>query len=324
MRSMYRQVFVFTIIFSGAMFNGSMFNGAMFNGAMFVSAAAKPAAKISSVTVTSDSNGVEVEIAASEAVAMRSQVATGPDRLVLDFPNALPGSDLHNQAIDRGEVNGIRVGLFSQNPPVTRVVIDLKSAQQYRIYPSGKTVLVKLLNGEEHGTAPAHVAAVSFTRVPVKPAPKMEVDYKNGQLSIWADKASLAEVLNEVHSKTGTDIPIPPGAAQEQMVANIGPAPVREALTALLNGSRFNFIMVGADNDPAKLKSVILTFRGTGVSQPAIATPEPPPVTDSEPQPEPPPQPEMQPEVQPQPEMQPPPQEQQAPPEAQQEAPPPQ
>ena len=75
---------------------------------------------------------------------MRSQVTTGPDRLVLDFPNALPGSDLHNQTINRGGVNGIRVGLFSQNPPVTRVVIDLKSAQQYRIYPSGKTVLVKL------------------------------------------------------------------------------------------------------------------------------------------------------------------------------------
>jgi len=309
MRSMYRQLFVFTLMFSGA---------------MFVSAAVKPGAKISSVTVTNGSNGIEVEIAASEAVAMRSQVTTGPDRLVLDFPNALPGSDLHNQTINRGGVNGIRVGLFSQNPPVTRVVIDLKSAQRYRIYPSGKTVLVKLLNDEKHATVPAHVAAVSFTPVPVKAAPKMEVDYRNGQLSIWADKASLAEVLTEVHSKTGTDIPIPPGAAQEQMVANIGPAPVREALTALLNGSRFNFIMVGSDNDPAKLKSVILTFRGTGVSQPAIATPEPPPVTENEPQPEPPPQPEMQPEVQPQPEMQPPPQEQQAPPEAQQEVPPPQ
>ncbi len=287
---------------------------------LFSAAAAKPEAKITSVTVTDGSNGIEVEIAASQAVALRSQVASEPDRLVLDFPNALPGSDLHNQTVNRGQVNDIRVGIFSQNPPVTRVVIDLKSPQHYRIYPSGKTVLVKLMDGELQPVMQARLAGVSYTRVPVKPAPKLAVDYKNGLLSIWADKASLAEVLNEIHSQTGADIPIPPGAAQEQMVANISPAPLREALVALLNGSRFNFIMVDSDRDPGKLKSVILTFRGTGVSQPAITPAEPPPVTENEPQPEPAPQPEMQ----AQPESQPPPGEGPPPQEPPPESPPPQ
>jgi hypothetical protein len=132
---------------------------------------------------------------------------------------------------------------------------------------------------------------------------------------------SLAQVLNEVRRKIGADIPIPLGAAQEQVVANIGLMPVRDALTSLLNGSRFNFILVGSERDPAKLKSVILTFRGsTGISQPAMAPSPQPPVTENEPEPEPQPEPQMQPE-QPQPQEAPQ-QQQEAP--VQQETPQPQ
>ena len=305
-----RHVFFFLLMIAGGRF----------------AAAAKPAATISSFTVTSGSNGTEVEIAASQPVTLRSQVATSPDRLVLDFPDTLPGTNLRNQTINRGEVNGVRVGLFAQNPPVTRLVVDLKSPLHYRIYPSGKTVIVRLMSDEQQAAVRAHISAVSYAPIPTKPAPRMEVQYQDGRLSIRADKVSLAEVLNEVHSKTGTEIPIPPGAAQEQVVANIGLLPIREALTALLNGSRFNFIMVGSDGDPTKLKSVILSFRNGGVSQPAIASPEPAVAGG---QPDPAPQPEMQPQPeppQPQPEMQPQPQEQQPPPEVPQpqDAPPPQ
>jgi hypothetical protein len=268
-----------------------------------VQVAVRPVARVSSVAVTSGSNGIEVEITANQPVAPRSQVTTGPDRLVLDFPDTLPGSNLHNQIVNRGEVKGIRVGLFAQNPPVTRVVIDLKSPQHYRIYPSGKTVIVKLMTDQQQAAMRAHVNAVSYSPEPPKPAPKLEVEYQTGRLSILADNVSLAQVLNEIHRKTGTDIPIPPGAAQEQMVANIGPLPLRDAVASLLNGSRFNFIMVGSETDPAKLKSVILTYRGAGgMSQPAMAPSPQPPVTENEPDPEP----QMQPEMQAQPQETPP------------------
>ena len=267
---------------------------------------AKPVARVNSVTVTGASGIVDVEIAASQSLPMRSQVATAPDRLILDFPNALPGSDLRNQAINRGEVKGIRVGLFAQNPPVTRVVVDLKSAQPYRIYPSGKTVIVKLLTGEQQAAARANPGSlfnpVSYT--PPPPPPVLAVEYKNGLLSIQAERVSLAQVLSEIQRKTGAEIPIPSMAAQEQVVLGIGLTPIKEALTALLNGSRFNFIIVGGDRDSSQVKSVILTFRGGGgTSQPMIAPP-PPPVTEGQPEP----QYEAPQEVQPQPEVQPVPQ----------------
>ncbi len=297
-----------------------------------VKLAATPPARVNQVTVTPGGSGMDFEITTTRSVPMRSQVVTGPDRLILDFPGALPGRDLHDQSINSGQVKGVRVGLFAHNPPVTRVVIDLKSAQPYRVYPSGKTVMVKLLTGDKQVAAgdagkpiqdsrrtdanstDARINPVSYTPpVPAKPVPALNVQFQNGRMSILAHDVSLAQVLSEVQHKTGADIPIPSAAAQEQVVADIGLLPVRDALTALLNGSRFNFVMVGADNDPSKLKSLILTFRGGSASQPAIAPPSPEPaVVDTPPDPEPPqaeiqaqPDPQPQPEAQPQPEPQP-------------------
>jgi hypothetical protein len=252
-------------------------------------AATKSPATVESVKVTTTGSGASVEIATSQPVALRSQVITDPDRLILDFPNAQPASDLRTKLLNQGDVKGFRVARFSENPPTTRVVIDLNNPQHYQIFPDGKTVIVKLKSDDQQAAVKAHLDNVAYTPAPSRP--KMEVDYNAGRLHIRADHASLSEVLGEVQRQTGTDIPIPPGAAQEQIVAVIGPAPIREALVSLLNGSRFNFILVDSENEPGKLKSVILTYRGAGgISQPAMTSPEPP-GTQAEPQPEPQPEP---------------------------------
>jgi AMIN domain len=257
---------------------------------------AKPVAILQSVTVTSNAGGINVEIAASEPVSPRSQVIADPDRLILEFSNSQPAPNLRSKLLNQGDIKGFRVARFSANPPVTRVVIDLNRPQHYQIFPDGKTVIVKLMSDEQQTASKAHLANASFSPEPPKPVATMQVDYRNGRLSITADKATLAQVLKEVQSRTGTDIPIPPGAAQEPIFAHIGPLPLRDALVSLLNGSRYNFILVDSDREPGKLKSVILTYRGSGgASQPAIANPQQP-VIDSTPDAD---QQPMPPEVQP-------------------------
>src|SRR5271165_1443232 len=62
-------------------------------------------------------SSLEVEIAASGPIAPHAQIIPSPDRLVIDFPNALPAQGLHTLAINSGEVKQARVGLFSSNPP---------------------------------------------------------------------------------------------------------------------------------------------------------------------------------------------------------------
>src|SRR5207245_10786489 len=118
-------------------------------------------------------------------------------------------------------------------------------------------------------TAANRPPAIARPIQPSKPVTNVEVEFRNGELTISADKATLAEVLYEVHRQTGADIPIPSGAEREQVVGSFGPAPAREVMASLLNGSRFNFILVASDQDPSQLRSVVLTPRGDAAPQPA-------------------------------------------------------
>lgn len=271
-------------------------------------AAPQAAATIRHVAVLGRGRGIEVEIVASGPVTPQAQVVTGPDRIVIDFPNTFPGSALRPIMVNRGKVKRVRSGLFSANPPVTRVVVDLKSAQPYQVVSAGNRVVVKLSGGSEEARAfhtqfeivqslavsPQATVPPAEAPAQVTPPRRMEVEFRNGRLRIWADKVTLAELLNEVHRKTGADIPIPAGAEQELVVANMGPGPAQDVLATLLNGSRFNFIMVGSKDDPVQLRSVLLSPKGGPLRQPvdyppaapvAQAAPAPAPAAEEEPEP---------------------------------------
>src|SRR5215469_4222014 len=101
-------------------------------------------ATIRRITLRKDRKYVEFEINASQRVDPETRVLSRPDRLVIDFPNAVPGSELHNLSVDQGEVLDVRVGLFDKNPPVTRIVLDLKTPQNFQILPSGSTVIIRV------------------------------------------------------------------------------------------------------------------------------------------------------------------------------------
>src|SRR5258708_32240328 len=87
---------------------------------------------------------IEVEIQTSGSVAPNTQAITGPDRIVVDFPGALPAAELRALQVNRGALKGIRSGLFFSNPPITRIVLDLSEPQSYRISTTQNTTVVKL------------------------------------------------------------------------------------------------------------------------------------------------------------------------------------
>jgi hypothetical protein len=252
---------------------------------------------------------MEVEIQTSGApVAPDAQAITGPDRIVVDFPGALPAAELRGLKVNRGALKGIRTGLFFDNPPITRIVLDLLEPQSYQISTIQNAIVVKLsavkqgpvsaagakspdvpaapaakLQNAALATdtpaagskvAPAQVSAavanaVANTTLPLVPAvsaaaPKalVTVTFENGMLRIHAEKATLSEVLFEVQRQTQAEIAIPAGAEQEEVVADLGPAPARDVLAALLNGSAYNFIFVG---DELTLERVILTRRDSSI-----------------------------------------------------------
>jgi hypothetical protein len=249
------------------------------------------------VQVLDSKNAVEIEVEGSDRLLPETQVLTGPDRLVVDFPNALPGNAVRNQVVNRGEVKSVRVGLFQSSPPVTRVVLDLKTAQSFQVFPYGRTVIIKVTGGAPVASTNANgkvevddfpptvrpgLLSASYNTaggsVQTPPAPAkspLEVTFRNGLLSIHANKASLSEILFAVHQRTGAEVAVAAGAETEQVVAEYGPAPAPEVLARLLNGSRFNFLILSSPDNPQKLDRVILSLRGNGAVVPLQQIPAP-------------------------------------------------
>jgi AMIN domain len=232
------------------------------------------------VQVLRSAGHVEIEIEGSDRIVPRANILTGPDRLIVDFVNAVPGAQLRSQAVNRAEVKSFRVGLFSSNPPVTRVVLDLNGPQPYQVFPSGRTVIVKVGAGAAVQASAARpgsglklitssYSAPVYNPAPMRPVLKpLEVTFDNNQLWVSAHKANLSEVLFAIHQRTGAEIAIPAGAEQEQVVGDIGPAPAPQVLAQLLNGSKFNFLILSSSTDPGALDRVILSSRPEGPMPP--------------------------------------------------------
>ena len=300
---------------------------------------AQSGATVEHVVVRGNADAMEVEIQTSGPVAPNTQAITGPDRIVVDFPGAVPSAELRALTVNRGALKSVRSGLFFKNPPITRIVLDLEKSQPYRISTGHNAVLVKLgassvqkqsasapsLGGAQlretalvsgptvsparlamtnalanvplptdspsrissaAAAAPTTVAtpgvATAAVNVPavnvpafaqgssdaggavaaLEPAkPAVTVSYEHGMLSIHSARATLSEVLFEVHLKTQAEVAIPAGAEREEVIVDLGPGPARDVLGALLNGSPYNFIFVGNE---LTLERVILTRRDPG------------------------------------------------------------
>jgi hypothetical protein len=97
------------------------------------------------------------------------------------------------------------------------------------------------------------------------------VTYRDGQLTIDAENATLATVLQLVAEKTGAVIDVPPGTGLERIFEHTGPGHPNDVLTQLLNGSSFDFIIVNSPQRPQEPAEVLLSLRQPETPGPAPA-----------------------------------------------------
>lgn len=113
---------------------------------------------------------------------------------------------------------------------------------------------------------PGPLRQLPMDQIPATPA---KVGFENGLLTISAQNSTLGEILRDVRKLTGASIEIPQSsAANERVVAHLGPGAPRDVLAGLLNGSTFNYVMVGSSSDPAAVASVLLTPKASVAGEP--------------------------------------------------------
>jgi len=92
----------------------------------------------------------------------------------------------------------------------------------------------------------------------IPPVPP-QVTFQNGQLTIVAPNSTLGDVLRAVHKLTGAEIDIP--EAKERVATRVGPGPARDVMAELLNGSRFDYVLLGSAEDQNALTRVVLVAK---------------------------------------------------------------
>lgn len=103
------------------------------------------------------------------------------------------------------------------------------------------------------------------------PAGSFAIDYRNGKLSVVADKAELGKLLGALGKKIGASIEVAPDIAREPVVARIGSATPTQVLAQLLDGPQLEYIVLGADDSGLGLKRVVVRRRNTFGREPLTA-----------------------------------------------------
>jgi type IV pilus secretin PilQ/predicted competence protein len=90
-------------------------------------------AALQRLEVANSQDGLRVEFKATGTLAPKMTTLESPSRIVVDFPNTVMATGQSRISVGRDGVKDIRVGMDGQNPPTTRVVVDLTDGRQHEL-----------------------------------------------------------------------------------------------------------------------------------------------------------------------------------------------
>ena len=129
-------------------------------------AAAQTAGRLDRVDVVRGKNDIRIEMRSSGAVTPKLSTLDTPARVVVDLPGTVMATGKSRIAVGAEGVKGLRIGMDGQNPPTTRIVVDLDQACAYDLTPGPAGKLVLTLHAKDVAEAAAK-APGSDVKAPV-------------------------------------------------------------------------------------------------------------------------------------------------------------
>jgi len=110
----------------------------------------------------------------------------------------------------------------------------------------------------------------------LQPANPPRISYANGELTVVADNSSMADVMSGIERAIGARLD-GTQPESERVFGQFGPGSPRDVLNSLLSGSRYDFILVGAIDDPGAVQTIMLSPHGASPTAGSVAQNQPTP-----------------------------------------------
>jgi len=104
------------------------------------------------------------------------------------------------------------------------------------------------------------------------------VSYSDGELTVNPHNAPMKDVIEAIRVHTGISVDFPSESMNDRVFDQVGPAPLRDALTKLLYGSGYNYVIQTSPENPETVTRLFLSTQShVAATEPR---PAPPPVVE--------------------------------------------
>jgi type IV pilus assembly protein PilQ len=218
-------------------------------------AASQPAgqrSELERVSVIQSADDVRVEISSRGTVSPKLSAMDSPARVVVDLPQTVMASGQSHINVNASGVKDVRIGMDSQIPPTTRIVVDLDKACAYELTPGAAGKMVLKLHAQE--TAQNASSSRTFENKTLESKPEVTVAQNTpAQLPTTSKTSPTDYVFVEPSYQAKKDV-----AGKQDAAAVEPPARAQEAAARFSDKTAAELLPVSANAAQVAIPAVTI------------------------------------------------------------------